>query len=474
MHDDKHSRPGAGVADSGVVDLADSSGEGNIAANGSNDSRPTRTSNKLLVFSKHKYASLRTRTVSALVLVCSFAGAIYLGHAWLTLYAVGVQTVIVHELFTLARRNPNRRDQDQVEEWKYLPWFRSLNWYFYVALLYFQYGRFARQHFSLPDETSLSEYALVPGRYAHILHDAVLHTLRHHSFYSYLMYIGGWVWFVLSLKKGMYGYQFSQFAWTHMILALAVVQSSFLVANIFEGMIWFLLPCSLVIVNDIMAYFCGFFFGRTPLLALSPKKTWEGFLGAIVFTVLWGFFASRAMAKHSYMTCPQTELTFSLTGESLSCEQIPTFTDVEYAVPEGVRALCGHLLWIPAFASSEVIRVMPVQLHATVLASFASIVAPFGGFFASGFKRAMKVKDFSDTIPGHGGFTDRMDCQITMGLFAYMYCATFVSTISLDVRQVLQVVLLMDEETRMEVWRQLTKELVAQRLLPEESLELTS
>ena len=55
-----------------------------------------------------------------------------------------------------------------------------------------------------------------------------------------------------------------------------------------------------------------------------------------------------------------------------------------------------------------------------------------------------------------------------------MYCATFVSTISLDVRQVLQVVLLMDEETRMEVWRQLTKELVAQRLLPEESLELTS
>ena len=117
---------------------------------------------------------------------------------------------------------------------------------------------------------------------------------------------------------------------------------------------------------------------------------------------------------------------------------------------------------------------MPVQLHATVLAAFASIVAPFGGFFASGFKRAMKVKDFSDTIPGHGGFTDRMDCQITMGLFAYMYCATFVSTISLDVRQVLQVVLLMDEETRMEVWRQLTKELVAQRLLPEESLELTS
>jgi Cytidylyltransferase family len=42
---------------------------------------------------------------------------------------------------------------------------------------------------------------------------------------------------------------------------------------------------------------------------------------------------------------------------------------------------------------------------------FASLVAPFGGFFASGFKRAFNIKDFGHSIPGHGGMTDRMDCQ---------------------------------------------------------------
>lgn len=51
------------------------------------------------------------------------------------------------------------------------------------------------------------------------------------------------------------------------------------------------------------------------------------------------------------------------------------------------------------------------QLHSLVMAAFASLVAPFGGFFASGFKRAFDIKDFGDSIPGHGGLTDRFDCQ---------------------------------------------------------------
>lgn len=40
------------------------------------------------------------------------------------------------------------------------------------------------------------------------------------------------------------------------------------------------------------AYFFGFFFGRTPLIKLSPKKTWEGFIGASVTTIISAFVVS--------------------------------------------------------------------------------------------------------------------------------------------------------------------------------------
>lgn len=63
--------------------------------------------------------------------------------------------------------------------------------------------------------------------------------------------------FVLSLRKRMYLYQFGQYAWTHMILLTVFVPSSFFVSNTFEGLIWLLLPCCLVITNDITAYIAG-------------------------------------------------------------------------------------------------------------------------------------------------------------------------------------------------------------------------
>lgn len=50
----------------------------------------------------------------------------------------------------------------------------------------------------------------------------------------------------------------------------------------------FIVPVSMIVINDVMAYMFGFFFGRTPLIKLSPKKTWEGFIGGGISTVILG------------------------------------------------------------------------------------------------------------------------------------------------------------------------------------------
>ena len=69
----------------------------------------------------------------------------------------------------------------------------------------------------------------------------------------------------------------------------------------------------------------------------------------------------------------------------------------------------------------------PFQFHAMIFALYASLIGPFGGFFASGFKRAFKLKDFSQSVGfGHGGISDRMDCQIMMCVFVYVYRQSFV------------------------------------------------
>lgn len=114
----------------------------------------------------------------------------------------------------------------------------------------------------------------------------------------------GFVFFVASLKKGHYRFQFTQFAWTHMALYLVVVQAHFIMNNIFEGMIWFFLPVSLVITNDIFAYICGITFGRTQLIKISPKKTVEGFVGAWVCTVFFGLVMTNILMRYKYFICP--------------------------------------------------------------------------------------------------------------------------------------------------------------------------
>lgn len=111
--------------------------------------------------------------------------------------------------------------------------------------------------------------------------------------FYFLLFILHWFCLVrISLVKKYYVRQFSLFAWTHVSLLIVVTQSYLIIENIFEGLIWFIVPVSMIICNDIMAYVFGFFFGKTPLIKLSPKKTWEGFIGGGISTVFFGVMVS--------------------------------------------------------------------------------------------------------------------------------------------------------------------------------------
>ena len=201
--------------------------------------------------------------------------------------------------------------------------------------------------------------------------------------------------------------------------------------NVFDGLFWFFMPAALVITNDIFAYICGITFGRTQLIKLSPKKTVEGFVGAWIMTALFGVLLTNVLMRFKYFICPATDLGATIfTG--LDCEPNPVFVPKTYTTPE--------LFFIPPNGTYS-ITMAPMQIHTFFWATFASLIAPFGGFFASGLKRTFKLKDFGDSIPGHGGITDRMDCQFLMGLFAYVYFHTFIAFRKTSVGAVMETII---------------------------------
>jgi len=142
----------------------------------------------------------------------------------------------------------------------------------------------------------------------------------------------------------------------------------------------------------------------------------------------------------------------------LQCTPNPVFLPRTYFLP-AFPAPLDHLL--PASVTFA-----PVHLHALVLATFASLIAPFGGFFASGLKRTFKVKDFGDSIPGHGGMTDRMDCQFIMGFFAFMYYQSFIAVYKANVGMVIeQAITGLSTLEQIEVVKGLSKHLVNQGVI---------
>ncbi|GAA2918751.1 phosphatidate cytidylyltransferase [Microbacterium keratanolyticum] len=112
---------------------------------------------------------------------------------------------------------------------------------------------------------------------------------------------------------------------------------------------WVLSFIVVVVVADTGAYASGLLFGKHPMAPkISPKKTWEGFAGAVFFSLLAGVL------------------------------------------------LAMFLLGLPWWAG---------LVFGAVLVGTATL----GDLGESMLKRDLGIKDMSSWLPGHGGFLDRLD-----------------------------------------------------------------
>ncbi|VDM57384.1 unnamed protein product [Angiostrongylus costaricensis] len=335
------------------------------------------------------------RGVFTIIMVSMFCFIVSRGPTWLMALVFAIQFKCFHEIINIGLAVYRMYD---------FPWFRVLSWYFLVTSNYFIFGE------------SLIDYWAILLRKDNFLH----FLITYHRLISFALYCVGFVWFVLSLKKGYYMRQFSLFAWTHITLLLIVCQSFFIIQNIFQGTIWFLVPVAMIICCDVMSYMFGFFFGRTPLIKLSPKKTWEGFIGGAVSTVVFGVLLSYFLYNRPSFVCPVEDYYI----DNTNCTIPSSFQLRQYELPRPLSWMFKILKRDPH------VYIVPFVGHSIVMALFASLLGPFGGFFASGFKRAFKIKDFGDVIPGHGGLMDRFDCQLLMGTFVSVYIHTFIRLVT--------------------------------------------
>jgi phosphatidate cytidylyltransferase len=347
-----------------------------------------------------------------------FALILYSDHILVSLFVIVLQCVVFREMIAIRYRIAKERGLSQG--------FRILHWYFLFGTFFYVYGpAVLNASVNLMSTTTLQL------------------LLRYHLAISFALYVIGFVGFIFTLKKPYYKYQFGQLTWTLMTLLLVVGQSHVIIQNVFRGLIWLVLPASLIVCNDVWAYFFGLAFGhrwfQRGLTSLSPKKTWEGFAGALITTILFGFLFSGILAQFDWMVCPR-ELSYDqLILPTLHCTHDPIFIPTPYPLPS----------WVPYFHGS--ITIAPIQLHSLVFSLFASLIAPFGGFFASGIKRAYSIKDFDTLFPGHGGMTDRMDCQFIQSAFTYVYLNSILRTAPITVASIIAAIAQLPHHQQLEL-----------------------
>ncbi len=128
-------------------------------------------------------------------------------------------------------------------------------------------------------------------------------------------------------------------------------------------------------------------------------------MGGIVGTQMLTLVTVKFFVKFNYLICPEYNLRLTPFVYDLECVH-----DVIYTEQIPFEFFGMFTFYLTQF-----------EIHTAIISLFASFIAPFGGFFGSGLKRALKIKDFSTLIPEHGGLTDRFDCSMLMQVITYVY-----------------------------------------------------
>ena len=182
-----------------------------------------------------------------------------------------------------------------------------------------------------------------------------------------IAYVFYFISMILVLSIGVQSFLFLRYSPFHFFKeSLPAEDQAFLTTDGFKyGQSMFLLIYVLIgtMMNDIGAYFIGLLFGKHKMNErISPKKTWEGFVGGVVFSLIFS-------------------TTFALTVAALGYPILPIF-DIT------------HLYYV------------------IIISVLLPLTADVGDFVFSAVKRSFGVKDFSQLLPGHGGILDRIDSLI--------------------------------------------------------------
>lgn len=100
---------------------------------------------------------------------------------------------------------------------------------------------------------------------------------------------------IYTLKLRYLPYQMSQIAWMVLIVSFGCVTAPAFSMISRYGRFWYWFPQLSVGFNDTAAYFVGKSIGRNKLIAISPNKTWEGFIGGLVCNIFTTWFFSGYM-----------------------------------------------------------------------------------------------------------------------------------------------------------------------------------